>query len=519
MSRTRNYVKGLATGYVATIATILVGLWLTPFTLRFLDREEYAVFALASDLLMWLGLLDLGITAGLSVQAAQLSGRPEQEKLDRLASTAFYTQNAIVVIVLLIGGGMAVGFPRFFPVREELHRTSTFLMGMLVLASSINFSTKTFSALLVANQQVHIDNLIRLLLLAIRTVLTVAFLLQGWGLFSLGVASLAATIITSTLAVLRTRHLLPTLKIHLNLFSWQVFKGLGNLGVWFSLAGLVGIFTTSLDRIVAAKLMSLDTVTTLSLTGRLFALAGGMLEQLTNTARPMLGQLIGQKHSVALLRTYRHLFTVSSGSAVVIVLSLWAANGPFVTRWVGIENYGGNLISLALASKVLSRSWLLPNQAILSAALAVRPYALARAFEAVLCLALSIILGRYLGLLGVVMAMPISALLFSTWYVPLLTARFFERPFWDFVRLDAARPLTLLLCLFPIAYAIVRWNPISGYAGATAAFGVTLLFGVVLLWSVGFEEGTRATFVRRIAQLRLSCLARWSSLQGAASRQ
>ena len=51
-SRTGNYLKGLASGYLATLATILVGLWLTPFTLRFLDREQYAIFTLASDVLM-----------------------------------------------------------------------------------------------------------------------------------------------------------------------------------------------------------------------------------------------------------------------------------------------------------------------------------------------------------------------------------------------------------------------------------------------------------------------------------
>src|ERR1035438_1077215 len=104
MSRTHNYVKGLTTGYAATFATIAVGLWLTPFTLRFLDREEYGIFALASDLLMWLGLLDIGIASGLSVQAAQLSGKPDAERLNRLASTAFFTQNVIVLMGLVEGG-------------------------------------------------------------------------------------------------------------------------------------------------------------------------------------------------------------------------------------------------------------------------------------------------------------------------------------------------------------------------------------------------------------------------------
>ena len=50
-SRTRNYVKGLASGYVVTLATIGVKLWLTPFVLRYLDREEFAVFLLAGDVL------------------------------------------------------------------------------------------------------------------------------------------------------------------------------------------------------------------------------------------------------------------------------------------------------------------------------------------------------------------------------------------------------------------------------------------------------------------------------------
>lgn len=46
-SRTRNYLAGLLTGYAATLLTVAVGLWLTPFTLRFLDREEYAIIALS----------------------------------------------------------------------------------------------------------------------------------------------------------------------------------------------------------------------------------------------------------------------------------------------------------------------------------------------------------------------------------------------------------------------------------------------------------------------------------------
>ena len=79
-SRTRKYLAGLLTGYVVTFLTVTIGLWMTPFTLRFLDREEYAIFILSGNILLWFFMLDLGTSAALRAQAAQLTGRPDQEQ-------------------------------------------------------------------------------------------------------------------------------------------------------------------------------------------------------------------------------------------------------------------------------------------------------------------------------------------------------------------------------------------------------------------------------------------------------
>ena len=501
-SRTGNYMKGLVTGYAATFATVLVGLWLTPFTLRFLDREEYGIFALASDLLMWLGLLDIGITAGLGVQAAQLSGKPDAERLNRLASTAFFTQNLIVLVVLVAGGAMAAAVPHFFPVRQDLHRTTSALVAMLVLGSAIGFSTKTFSALLVANQQIYIDNLLGLALLAIRTVLTVVLLKKGWGLYSLAFANLAATIITSLMAVWRTYRLLPGLQIRRVLASWDVLKSLGSLGIWFSLGGVAGIVITSLDRVVAAKLISIETVTTLSLTGRVYALFAGLLDQITNTARPMLGQLLGQNKIAEAHRIYRHLFKLSTGFAVIAAFSLWAGNEPFVTRWVGAQNFGGPMLSMALALNLIVNSWVLPNRAVLSSALVVRPQALSRIVEAVINLGLSILLGHYLGVIGIILGTAIAGLLTSTWYLPLLTARLFGRSWFKFMREDALPILAVGACLVPVVLLTqAAGRQIGGFLGAGVGGGLTALAGFGLMWFIILDDALRSRGLGAVAKI------------------
>ena len=492
-SRTRNYLAGLVTGYAVTLVTVAVGLWLTPFTLRFLDREEYAIFALTGDILMWLNLLDLGITAGLNVQAAQLTGRPDQDRLNRLASTAFFTQMAVVGMVIVAGAGITLAFPSFFHVRPDLQTQAMQVVALLVLSSAMGMGTQTFSALLVAHQQIHIDNLIRLGLIAIRTALTVLLLLAGWKLLSLAVASVVATGFIAVLAVWRAFRTVPGLTIRRRLASWKIMRSMGSLGIWFSLGGLAGIAIQSLDRLVAARLISLESVTTLSLTGRVYALSGGLLAQISNTARPALGQLMGQGKLEEAYRNYRHLFALSSGGAIVVALSLWAGNGIFVPWWVGSQNYGGGWLDLALALNLIVHSWVLPNRAALSAGLILRPQAISRIIEGLLNLGLAILLGSYYGLVGIVISTAIAGIITSCWYLPWLTAKLFHQDFLSLIWPDSVRLIFVALIIFLISFYVrsigMNHNTINGVIVSGI---IPLIIGIPLLIIFTFDHSLRS---------------------------
>ncbi|MEW6510868.1 MAG: MATE family efflux transporter [Bacteroidota bacterium] len=504
-SRARNFIAGVFSGYVLMFATVAVGLWLTPFTLRFLNREEYAIFALMSDVLMWLGLLDLGISAGLRAQAAQLTGRPDQERLNRLASTAFYAQNIVVLAVIVIGGVLALGFPRFFVVRPDLHDQSIYLMVLMVGAVAMSLGTQTFSALLIANQQIHVDNAFGLLNIVIRTVLTVVLLESGWGLYSLGVANLAAKATSSSLAVVRTFRLLPELQIRRSLATWEVLKSIGNLGVWFSLGGLAGIMISGLSRIVTAKMVSMEVVTTLTLTGRLYSFSGGLILLMTDTARPMLGQLLGQKKMGDVLRIYRQLFALSVGCAIVLALAIWAGNGPFVTAWVGEINYGGAAMDFALATNFIISFWVRPNRSVLAAALIVRPQAVSQIVEGALNLGLSIILARPFGVFGIVLATTIASLLSSAWYLPYRTAKMFNLTFMKFLWTDVSKLLILAACLSPVAYgARVIAFQTSGFVGAAVGAALAGVAGLTMLWFIVFDAGLRIYIRENLVKVRQS---------------
>lgn len=504
-SRTRNFIAGVFSGYVLMFATVAVGLWLTPFTLRFLDREEYAIFALMSDVLMWLGLLDLGIAAGLRAQAAQLTGLPSQEKLNRLASTAFFSQNVVVLAVLVLGAGLSFIFPDFFAIRPDLQRDASHLMFLMIVALAMSMGTQTFSALLIANQQIHVDNAFGLLNLVIRSVLTVVLLKAGWGLYSLAIANLAAKLTSSSLAVIRTFRLLPGLHIRYALATWDDLRAIGGLGLWFSLAGVANVIISGLDRLMTAKLISVEMVTTLTLTGRLYSFSGGLILLLTDTARPMLGQLFGQKKLPEALRVYRQLFALSVGGAIVLGLCIWSGNGSFVSRWVGNANYGGIGMDAALFVNFVIAFWIRPNRAALSAALTVRAPALCQIIEGFLNLGLSIVLARPLGVLGIIVATSIASVMTSSWFLPYLTARMFNLSLGRFIWTDIFRQIILAVSLIPIAYgARTAAMGVTGYAGAAVGALITGAAGLALLWFVVFDSGMRGFVRQNILKIRRS---------------
>ena len=61
--RLGRFVSGLGLGYLHTLVVLAVGLWLTPFLLRQLGTHDYGLWLLASQVLVYLALMDLGVVA------------------------------------------------------------------------------------------------------------------------------------------------------------------------------------------------------------------------------------------------------------------------------------------------------------------------------------------------------------------------------------------------------------------------------------------------------------------------
>lgn len=391
----------------------IVGLVLTPFVLKYLTKEEFALFYIAGDLLMWLGLAQLGVSSSYNSRAAQLFGQKNEEDLKYLTSSAWGLQIVSSILILLAGIVLSFFVNSFFDVKDNAHQTQTFFL-ILVIASAAQVMSQVFSALLVSSKLINIDNRIRIVSVIPKIVFTVLFLLAGWKLVGLALANMIASITPIIISIYYVSKKFPQIPIKLKYWTRKHTGELLMNGIWFTIGGVAGILVSGLDRIVIAKVVSLEIVASFLITQKLYFLADKVLGQVFNVTRPYMGQLYGSGSYQRMYTLYKFFKRLSIFIAVLSAALIFLINDIFVKIWVGSELFAGQTVSFFIAINFILQFVLLPNRVILATTMHRLSWQnLLRVIEGVLNLTLSIVLGKIYGIPGVILGSIFSSLIIS----------------------------------------------------------------------------------------------------------
>ncbi len=391
----------------------IVGLLLTPFVLKYLTKEEFALFYIAGDLLMWLGLTQLGVSSSYNSRAAQLFGQKNEEELKYLTSSAWGLQIASSTLILLVGVVLSFFVNSFFDVKDNTHQTQTFFL-ILVIASAAKVMGQVFSALLVSAKLININNRISIASVIPKILFTVLFLLAGWKLVGLALANMIASITPIIISIFYVSKKFPQIPIKLKYWTRKHTGELLMNGIWFTIGGVAGILISGLDRIVIAKVVSLEIVASFLITQKLYFLADKVLGQIFNVTRPFMGQLYGSGSYQRLYTLYKFFKRLSIIFAVLSATFIFLINDFFVKIWVGSELYAGQTVSFFIALNFIVQFVLLPNRVILATTMHRLSWQNSlRVVEGILNLTLSIVLGKILGISGVIIGSIFSSLIIS----------------------------------------------------------------------------------------------------------
>jgi O-antigen/teichoic acid export membrane protein len=355
MSRTNRFLSGIGFGYAGQILTTVVGLWLTPFLLHRIGQHDLGLWLVGTQLLFYLGLLDLGIITLLPRETAFATGRASSiAEATELPVIVGQTIRLVCCQLPLVAIGAVLAWYLMPATWEGLRHP----IGVVLLAFVVTFPLRIFGAVLHGLQDLGFLGRLSIVSFLLGTTLTISLVLAGWGLYALA-AGWAGTQLTLALGGwYRLHKYFPTvLPRRLPEMSWAVVRRRFGQGGWVSLNQIAQVLLNGTDILIIGKLFGPAAVVPFVITGKLIGVLSNQPQMLMAAAGPALSQMRVAESRERLNEVCVSLsqaMLLLSGAVVCVVL---VVNQGFVGRWVGSNQYGGFVLTALILLSMLLRHW------------------------------------------------------------------------------------------------------------------------------------------------------------------
>ncbi len=228
--RALHYLKSVIWIWVGAATNLVVGIFLTPYTIRKLGAAGYGVWATVFSLVGYYGFLDFGFRAALIRFCAHYRATNENQRVNEILNTVlfYYTMGSSIVIVA--ASIVVWNRDRIFPnITPDFRNDFSFLI--LMTAMSWLFAANLFSGALEAFREFEVSSHIYIICQVFRTVGVIVLLASGFKLKALGLNLLAAQLLGTALSYLAMKRAFPDFQLarkHVKVSTLKELAGYGS---------------------------------------------------------------------------------------------------------------------------------------------------------------------------------------------------------------------------------------------------------------------------------------------------
>lgn len=479
MSRTRKALITAGFSYTQFALAMVSGILLIPLILSHLGAKTYGLWLASGELLAYTSVLDLGVFTVLPWMIAEADGRGDRDAIRHLITRGIF----VGLIVGAALGGMCVLSWSFLPsllrLTEADYAALKGPLTLLVTTTALVYPLRVFNAVLVGLQDAAFNGTLAVAQLALNIILTCVLLFNGYGLYSLAVATAFPGLFMGIAGLWRIRFIAPDL---LRGWSWPRLTGItslfgGSVGTW--LGGFGWQLVAASNSLVIAYLGHPEWIPVYACTAKLSQLLLQVSWLLPDSGLVGLAQLHGEGSHERVRRivgTMLRLHLVLSGATACVILAL---NPTFVRLWVGPSFFGGVTLNALLAGGVIWLSLthcLICSSAVLGHRLRIGT---AQLLNGILHLILAVWLGARWGLSGIALATllgsGLTTLPFGAWLLRSVIGLDLR---WLMVELLGRWSLRIIPLLV-VAYALGAFGPPRNFLWLGF---VGLILGLSYLW-------------------------------------
>jgi O-antigen/teichoic acid export membrane protein len=394
----------LAGGYANLLLLVVQGLVLVPLYLRHLGPAAYGAWLASGDVLGWLAVLDLGIGGISSQRMAAAHGRRDGRAVGEYFGTGLVVQGALVALLTVLAVLAAPLVPGWVRLPGPAGAELAACFAVAGLATGLGLLGNVAGALALSTQRAVFVNLAVFVSGVAGIAATLGLLAAGRGLWALALGMLVRS---GVMLLAVGAHAAYVLRRDLRVRArvrWGVVRDFASLSPVTVLAMLGNAAVARSDAVLIALFYGPEIVTVYVLTRRAADLLSMFLARLGGAVYPGFAHLVGsgdRARAAVVLGQVGRLYWWSAVPAVAMYVAL---NRTFVDLWVGPARFAGQGLTLLVGMNVLVAGWAALGVYVLGAAGQIARSGMTIFVEAVLRIALALVLLRALGLGGLPLA-------------------------------------------------------------------------------------------------------------------
>jgi O-antigen/teichoic acid export membrane protein len=477
--------KNVGSSWFALGFNILVGLFLSPYILHHLGDDAFGLWVLIFSVTGYYGLFDLGIRSSIIRYVAKYSTVAENEELNRLVNTAFFTYSAIGAVALLITIAVSFYVGSIFRISGDSIHLARWLFLMVGTAVALGFPLGVFGGILEGLQRFYVLNLNNMSATLLRALLIVIALQRGGGLLTVAFITVSLPLLANVVNAAVALRILP-LHFGLEHLNRESLRRIATYsGTTFVIIVAVRLrFKT--DAIVIGKFLGAAAITYFTIGSRLVDYAGEVVGGLAQVFVPM----SSQSDATGDLAGLRKIFIAGNRACALIIFPMAAIliilGKSVIEAWVGARyiaaSYPVMLVLVIPSTLMLAQS---ASGRVLYGMAKHRTLAIVTFMEGAANLFLSIFLVRRFGIMGDAAGTAIPLACTTLFFMPRHLCRVLKMSIGVYLREAFLLPLALCAPLVAVLLLMRRWSVAHNYFQLAIQLGVgSAVYGVGLLWAI-----------------------------------
>jgi O-antigen/teichoic acid export membrane protein len=513
MSRSKRFVTGLLSSYAAIGINILYTIASVPLAFHYLDKEEFGLWALVTQLAGYLMLLEFGMTGSVARSLSDHKDHIEDGVYGNILRTGARVFAIQGFFVTLLGLAVAWFAPALLNLPPRLHNSFAVLMAAQALLSGGKLAFGALASPLWCHQRLDLSNLAGSVgMIATFAVLWLGFHL-GWHIYSLTIATAVGFLVGLGIIWISCRRLgFYPAREHRGRFDPKLFRELFHFGGGLFLMNLGAQLASASQVIVVSRLLGIEAATTWSIATKIFGMAQQFVARVLDSSAGGLAEMVVRAESSKLQKRFRDLVAISAVMAMAASGGIALMNGAFIEIWtsgkVTWPPWNNFLLACVLFSTAVTRC----HTSLVGITKQIRGMKFVYLFEGLAFVTLSVLLVPRIGLTGLLIAALVCNMSITGTYGVGRTAGYF-----GISRLAVtgwiARPAGILFLTAGI-FTIFLVHALDGLtAPLRFGIGAVAFCGAVVpaLWSFGIPPGLQLELTGLVTRILRNAKSRLRS--------